>query len=66
MSFGEFCNKYLGIIIGIAVASLIIILGFTEIVVYIAIIVSFAYLGRYIQKNKEKVKETIKSFVDRL
>lgn len=65
MSFNEFTEKYLGMIIGILVALLFIALNLVDIFVKIAVIVGGAWLGKYIQTNKEVVKEKLKTFIDK-
>lgn len=65
MSFKEFTDRYLGMIIGIIIALLLIAFGLVDIFVYIAVIIGAAWLGRYVQTNKEAVKEKLKGFIDK-
>lgn len=65
MSFREFTDRYLGMIIGIIIALLLIAFGLVDIFVYIAVIIGAAWLGRYVQTNKEAVKEKLKGFIDK-
>lgn len=65
MSFNEFMDKYLGMIIGIVVAVLLIVLNLLYVAECIVVIVAFAWLGKYIQGNKEKVKEKLKGMIDK-
>lgn len=65
MSFKEFSDKYLGIIIGIIIAILIIAFGLIYVFECIALIVVAAWLGKYIQSNKEVVKEKLKNLIDK-
>lgn len=66
MTAKEFLERYLGMIIGIIIAIIIIALGFIYFFECIAIIVIGAWLGKYIQSNKEKVKEKLKSMIDKI
>lgn len=66
MSFKEFIDKYLGMIIGIIIALIAIAFGFVYVLECIAIVIFAGWLGKYIQNNKETVKEKLKNFIDRL
>jgi uncharacterized membrane protein len=63
--FSDFLSKYTGAIIGILIAIILLILRIFEVVVALGIIVAFAFLGDYVQKNKTTVKEKLKSFIDK-
>ena len=65
MSFNEFTEKYLGMIIGILIALLFIAFNLVDIFVKIAVIVGGAWLGKYIQTNKETVKEKLIGFINK-
>ena len=65
MNSKEFLDKYLGIIIGIVVALLVIAFNLVYIFECIALIVLAAWLGKYIQANKENVKEKLKNLIDK-
>ena len=69
-NFKIFCDKYGGAIIGFIVGlTLSIILLCTDLykfVIGIALIVVCIYLGNYVQRNKENVKEKTKNFIDKL
>ena len=65
MNSREFLDKYLGMIIGIIIAVLAIAFGFVYVVECVAIIVFAAWLGKYIQENKESLKEKLKSLIDK-
>jgi uncharacterized membrane protein len=62
----EFIKKYRGAIIGIAIAVLILLTKLFDVIVAILLIAFSAYIGNYVQKNKEYVKEKIKHIIDRL
>jgi uncharacterized membrane protein len=63
--FSDFLSKYTGAIIGILIAIILLILRIFEVVVALGIIVVFAFLGDYVQKNKTTVKDKLKSFIDK-
>ena len=65
MTFKEFVDKYMGIVIGVLIALLIIALGAVYVVECIILIVAFGWLGRYVQNNKNIVKEKLKTFIDK-
>lgn len=65
MSFNEFTEKYLGMIIGILIALLLIALNVVDIFVKIAVVIGGAWLGKYIQTNKETVKEKLIGFINK-
>ena len=58
-------KQYGGAVIGGLIA---LILCFTEIykiLVYAVIVLAGAFLGNYVQKNKDNVKEKLKQFIDK-
>lgn len=65
MSFKEFMDKYLGIIIGVLVAVILIVLNLVYPIECIVLIIAFGWFGRYVQNNKSKVKEQLKTYIDR-
>lgn len=65
-SFKEFLSKYLGAIIGVIVAILILCTKLYELMIGIVLILMGAFVGNYIQKNKDEVKIKLKDFIDRL
>ncbi len=65
-SFKEFLSKYLGAIIGVIVAILILCTRLYELMIGIVLILMGAFVGNYIQKNKDEVKIKLKDFIDRL
>lgn len=65
MTFKDFVDKYLGMIIGILIAIVAIAFGFVYVVECIAVIVFAGWLGKYIQENKESVKEKLKNLIDK-
>ena len=65
-SFKEFLSKYLGAIIGVIVAILILCTKLYELMIGIVLILMGAFVGNYVQKNKDEVKIKLKNFIDRL
>ena len=52
--------------IGIFLAILIVFTNFYKIILAIAIVIVCIWLGGYVQRNKEAVKEKTKNFIDKL
>ena len=65
-SFKEFLSKYLGAIIGVIVAILILCTRLYELMIGIVLILMGAFVGNYVQKNKDEVKIKLKNLIDRL
>ncbi len=59
-------KKYVGAIIGVLIGVLFVVFDVTQFVLAILIIIGFGFLGYYFQKNKEKVKEKLKYFIDKM
>ena len=56
----------LGTIFGVIIAILIIATGLHNLILVIAVLLLGAFIGNYIQQNKEEVKEKIKRFIDKI
>ena len=65
-NFKDFWNQYKGAIIGIIVAILILITRLHDLILAIVILVLGAFVGNYIQQNKEDVKSKLKKFIDKM
>ena len=65
-SFKEFLSKYLGAVIGVIVEILILCTRLYELMIGIVLILMGAFVGNYVQKNKDEVKIKLKNFIDRL
>ena len=65
-SFKEFLTKYRGAIIGVIIAVLVLCTRLYELMIGIVLILMGAFVGNYIQKNKDEVKIKLKDFIDRL
>ena len=63
---GNFLSKNIGAIIGIIVALILACTSLYRIVIIIVAMVGGAYIGRYIQYNKEEAKDKMKKFIDKL
>ena len=68
--FTIFWKKYggavVGVIVGILLSIFIIFTNFYKALLALALIFVCAWLGNYIQRNKESVKEKTKRFIDKL
>lgn len=62
----NFLNKYKGAIIGVIVAIIILATRLYEVIVGILLILAGAFVGNYIQQNKEEVKDKTKKFIDKM
>ena len=64
--FKNFITNYMGAIIGVIVAILILATRLHKLIIGIIIIIACAFVGNYIQQNKYEVKEKLKNFIDRV
>ena len=62
----NFLSKYKGAIIGVIVAIIILATRLYEVIVVILLILAGAFVGNYIQQNKDEVKEKTKKFIDKM
>lgn len=62
----NFLIKYRGAIIGVIVAIIILLTRLYEVIVGILLILAGAFVGNYIQQNKEEVKTKTKDFIDKI
>ncbi len=62
----NFWNRYKGAIIGVVIAILILITRLHDLILAIVVIGLGAFIGNYVQQNKEDVKTKLKSFIDRM
>ena len=62
----DFWNQYKGAIIGIIVAILILVTRLHDLILAIVVLVLGAFIGNYVQQNKEDVKTKLKSFIDKM
>ena len=64
--FTEFLKKNLGFIIGLVIGIILVICGLAYFVLNLAVMIGFGLIGRYIQNNKDKVKVTLKAWIDKM
>lgn len=64
--FKKFINQYKGTIIGIIVAIVILATRLYALIVGILLILAGAFIGNYVQQNKEEVKAKLKKFIDKM
>ena len=62
----NFITKYLGAIIGVIVAIILLSTNLDDIIFAAVVIIIGAFVGNYVQQNKAEVKEKLKNFIDRL
>lgn len=65
-NFKGFLTEYRGAIIGAIIAILIIVTGLDRLILAAVVICICAFLGNYVQRNKQDVKEKLKNFIDRM
>ena len=63
--FKKFCLEHKGAIIGGLIAIIIACTGLVKILVAFVIIIFGIWLGNYVQKNKDKVKEKLRNLIDK-
>lgn len=66
MNIKEFWNNYKGAIIGIIVSILILVTRLHDLILAIVVLLLGAFIGNYIQQNKEDVKNKLKGFIDKM
>ena len=65
-NFKDFWNQFRGAIIGVIIAILILITGLDKLILAIVVIALGAFVGNYVQRNKEDVKAKLKNFIDKM
>ena len=65
-NFKDFWNQYRGAIIGVILAILILITGLDKLILAIVVLFLGAFIGNYVQRNKEDVKSILKKFIDKM
>ncbi len=66
MNLKDFWNQYKGAIIGVIIAILILITRLHDLILAIVVLVLGAFIGNYVQQNKEDVKAKLKNFIDKM
>ena len=64
--FKKFISEYRGAIIGVIVAIIILATRLYSLIVVILLILAGAFVGNYVQQNKDDVKAKLKKFIDRM
>ena len=64
--FKKFFGKYCGAIIGIIVAIVILATRLYDLIIGILVILAVAFIGNYVQQNKDDVKTKLKSWIDKM
>ena len=64
--FKKFISQYKGAIIGVIVAIVILATRLYSLIVGILLILAGAFVGNYIQQNKDDVKAKLKKFIDKM
>ena len=64
--FKKFISQYRGAIIGIIVAIVILATRLYNLIVGVLLILAGAFIGNYVQQNKDDVKTKLKKFIDRM
>ena len=63
---GSFFQKYGGAIIGGLIALVLACTRLYRVIIAIVLIAIGVWVGNYVQRNKEEVKEKLKSLIDRM
>ena len=64
--FKKFISQYRGAIIGVIVAIVILATRLYNLIVGVLLILAGAFIGNYVQQNKDDVKTKLKKFIDRM
>lgn len=64
--FKSFFSKFGGALIGAIIALIFACTNFYRVIIAIVFICLGAWVGNYVQKNKEMVKEKLKSLIDKM
>ena len=64
--FKKFINQYKGAIIGVIIAIVLLATRLYDVIIGILIILAGAFVGNYVQQNKDDVKNKLKKFIDKI
>ena len=64
--FKDFITQYRVAIIGVIIAILILVTRLHDLILAIVVLVLGAFIGNYVQQNKDFVKTKLKSFIDKM
>ena len=62
----KFISEYKGEIIGVIVAIVILATRLYDVIVGILLLLAGAFIGNYVQRNKDDVKAKLKKFIDKM
>lgn len=62
---GNFIQEFGGFIIGALIGTLLVLCKAVDIIITILIIIGFGFVGTYVQRNKNKVKEVLKNLIEK-
>ena len=62
----RFISQYKGAIIGVIVAIVILATRLYDVIVGILLLLAGAFIGNYVQRNKDDVKAKLKKFIDKM
>lgn len=62
----KFISEYKGAIIGVIVAIVILATRLYDVIVGILLLLVGAFIGNYVQRNKDDVKAKLKKFIDKM
>ena len=63
---GNFFYQYRGAIIGLIIAIVLLAFDLYRVILIAIAIIGAMFIGNYIQNNKQKVKENLKKFIDKM
>lgn len=63
--FNKLVENYGGAIIGGVIALILCFTKLYKILIILVVIIAGAFIGNYVQKNKEGVKEKLKALIDK-
>lgn len=64
--FKKFVSKYGGAIIGIIVAIVILATRLYDLIIGVLVVLAGAFIGNYVQRNKDDVKTKLKKWIDKM
>lgn len=64
--FKKFLSKYGGAFVGVIIAIIVLATRLYDLVIGIVVIAIGAFLGNYVQQNKDDVKTKLKSWIDKM
>lgn len=65
IDLNKIVENYGGAIIGGIVALILCFTRLYKLLIVVVVIIAGAFIGNYVQKNKEVVKEKLKAFIDK-